>query len=102
MMPAGNSYEKARLQQPSSYTFLVLLRRPDPATMQVFFIDTAGALCSRSAGHAIDVEGMPIHILLHCIPESRIRSGESCHSSPTASYPSVSECLLARTSPLCV
>lgn len=25
--------------------------------LQVFFIDTSGALCSRSAGHAVDVEG---------------------------------------------
>ncbi|KAI0698404.1 WD40 repeat-like protein, partial [Cerioporus squamosus] len=31
------------------------MRRPD-CNNQVFFIDTAGALCSRSAGHAIDVE----------------------------------------------
>lgn len=26
-------------------------------TTKVFFIDTSGALCSRSTGHAIDVEG---------------------------------------------
>lgn len=26
--------------------------------LKVFFIDTSGALCSRSAGHAIDIEGM--------------------------------------------
>lgn len=26
------------------------------ARPQVFFIDTSGALCSRSSGHAIDVE----------------------------------------------
>ena len=25
--------------------------------LKVFFIDTSGALCSRSSGHAIDVEG---------------------------------------------
>lgn len=30
----------------------------DPnANNQVYFIDTSGALCSRSSGHAIDVEG---------------------------------------------
>jgi len=26
-------------------------------SFQVFFIDTSGALCSRSSGHAIDIEG---------------------------------------------
>lgn len=25
--------------------------------LKVFFIDTSGALCSRSSGHAIDIEG---------------------------------------------
>lgn len=30
----------------------------DPnANNQVFFVDTAGALCSRSSGHAVDIEG---------------------------------------------
>ncbi|KAF8628219.1 hypothetical protein AX15_004007 [Amanita polypyramis BW_CC] len=33
------------------------LRDPN-ANHQVFFIDTSGVLCSRSSGHAIDVEGM--------------------------------------------
>lgn len=35
------------------------------AHIQVFFIDTSGALCSRSSGHAIDIEGMfPMYYLL--------------------------------------
>lgn len=35
----------------------------DPnANNQVFFIDTSGALCSRSSGHAIDVEGMWLYL----------------------------------------
>ena len=32
-------------------------RNPN-ANNQVFFIDTAGFLCSRSSGHAVDVEGI--------------------------------------------
>lgn len=31
---------------------------------QVFFIDTSGALCSRSAGHAIDVESERANCIL--------------------------------------
>lgn len=40
----------------------VLIHAPgfrDPnANNQVFFIDTAGFLCSRSSGHAVDIEGV--------------------------------------------
>jgi DDB1- and CUL4-associated factor 11 len=35
---------------------IIGMRIPE-SNNQVFFIDTSGALCSRSSGHALDVEG---------------------------------------------
>ena len=45
----------------------------DPgADNQVFFVDTSGVLCSRSAGHAIDVEG--VHTLNLSSPDRAQRT----------------------------
>ncbi|KAJ7837377.1 hypothetical protein B0H14DRAFT_3109751 [Mycena olivaceomarginata] len=42
---------------PEKESSIVETRRSPDANNQVFFIDPSGALCSRSAGHAIDIEG---------------------------------------------
>ncbi|CAA7268039.1 unnamed protein product [Cyclocybe aegerita] len=58
----------------------------DPDTNnQVFFIDTAGALCSRSAGHAIDVEGDRL-VLRHRRPVSFPFPNSYAHPLPKFSY----------------
>ncbi|KAF8203785.1 hypothetical protein BJ912DRAFT_941059 [Pholiota molesta] len=58
----------------------------DPETNnQVFFIDTSGALCSRSAGHAIDVEGDHL-VLRHRRPVSLPFPNAYAHPLPKFSY----------------
>ncbi|KAF8899130.1 hypothetical protein BD779DRAFT_62171 [Infundibulicybe gibba] len=47
---------------PEKEKSLVESRRDPHANNQVFFIDTSGALCSRSAGHALDIEGTQTRI----------------------------------------
>ncbi|TFY75821.1 hypothetical protein EWM64_g8192 [Hericium alpestre] len=42
---------------PEKDTSLVESFRTPESNNQVFFIDVSGALCSRDAGHAIDIEG---------------------------------------------
>ncbi|OAX38377.1 hypothetical protein K503DRAFT_800488 [Rhizopogon vinicolor AM-OR11-026] len=59
-------------------------RNPD-ANNQVFFIDTSGALCSRSSGHAIDVEGDRL-VLRHRRPISQPYPNEYSHPLPRFSY----------------
>ncbi|KAF8973489.1 hypothetical protein BDZ97DRAFT_1900333 [Flammula alnicola] len=60
----------------------------DPETNnQVFFIDTSGALCSRSAGHAIDVECDRI-VLRHRRPVSLPFPNAYAHPLPKFSYSS--------------
>ncbi|KAF9486329.1 hypothetical protein BDN70DRAFT_916172 [Pholiota conissans] len=60
----------------------------DPETNnQVFFIDTSGALCSRSSGHAIDVEGDCI-VLRHRRPVSLPFPNSYAHPLPKFSYSS--------------
>jgi len=49
------------LWQEKEKSLVETLRNPD-ANNQVFFIDTSGALCSRSSGHAIDVEGVTVGV----------------------------------------
>ncbi|KAJ3507916.1 hypothetical protein NLJ89_g6035 [Agrocybe chaxingu] len=64
----------------------------DPDTNnQVFFIDTAGALCSRSAGHAIDVEDTSTlqAIVLSCVTDDPSPSpfpNSYAHPLPKFSY----------------
>ncbi|KDR85585.1 hypothetical protein GALMADRAFT_234533 [Galerina marginata CBS 339.88] len=61
----------------------------DPETNnQVFFIDTSGALCSRSAGHAIDVEESRL-VLRHRRPVSKPFPNAYAHPLPKFSYNSV-------------
>jgi hypothetical protein len=60
----------------------------DPETNnQVFFIDTSGALCSRSAGHAIDVEEGRL-VLRHRRPVSHPFPNAYAHPLPKFSYDS--------------
>jgi len=63
----------------------------DPETNnQVFFIDTSGALCSRSAGHAIDVENERI-VLRHRRPVSQPFPNKYAHPLPRFVYSSETE-----------
>lgn len=58
----------------------------DPETNnQVFFIDTSGALCSRSAGHAVDVEEDRL-VLRHRRPVSHPFPNAYAHPLPKFSY----------------
>jgi len=60
----------------------------DPTTNnQVFFIDTSGALCSRSAGHAIDVEDDRL-VLRHRRPVSQPFPNKYAHPLPRFTYSS--------------
>jgi len=59
-------------------------RMPD-SNNQVFFIDTSGALCSRSSGHAIDVEGDRL-VLRHRRPISLPFPNAYSHPLPQFSY----------------
>jgi len=60
------------------------LRLPE-ANNQVFFIDTSGALCSRSSGHAIDIEGDRL-VLRHRRPVSTPFPNAYSHPLPQFSY----------------
>ncbi|KAF9532086.1 hypothetical protein CPB83DRAFT_848316 [Crepidotus variabilis] len=58
----------------------------DPSTNnQVFFIDTSGALCSRSSGHALDIEGERV-VLRHRRPISQPFPNSYAHPLPKFSY----------------
>jgi len=60
------------------------LRNPN-SNNQVFFIDTSGALCSRSSGHAIDVEDGKL-VLRHRRPVSFPYPNGYSHPLPRFSY----------------
>jgi len=60
------------------------LRNPE-ANNQVFFVDTSGALCSRSSGHAIDIEGDRL-VLRHRRPVSLPFPNAYSHPLPKFSY----------------
>ncbi|KAJ7070503.1 hypothetical protein C8F01DRAFT_1244238 [Mycena amicta] len=64
---------------------LVETRRSPEANNQVFFIDTSGALCSRSSGHAIDVEEDRL-VLRHRRPVSYPFPNAYSHPLPRFSY----------------
>lgn len=70
---------------PERETSLVETRRIPEANNQVFFIDTSGALCSRSSGHAIDIEGERL-VLRHRKPVSYPFPNSYSHPVPTFSY----------------
>jgi len=61
----------------------------DPGTNnQVFFIDTSGALCSRSAGHAIDIEDEESLVIRHRRPVSQPFPNDYAHPLPRFVYSS--------------
>ncbi|KAF9469760.1 hypothetical protein BDZ94DRAFT_25983 [Collybia nuda] len=64
---------------------LVESRRNPEANNQVFFIDTSGALCSRSSGHAVDIEGDRL-VLRHRRPVSYPFPNPYAHPLPTFAY----------------
>jgi len=66
-------------------TSLVETRRRPEANNQVFFIDTSGALCSRSSGHAVDIEGDKL-VLRHRRPISYPFPNAYAHPLPAFSY----------------
>jgi len=66
------------------YLLVESLRDPE-SNNQVFFIDTSGALCSRSSGHAIDVEDDCL-VLRHRRPVTYPFPNEYSHPLPRFSY----------------
>jgi len=70
---------------PEKEKSLVESFRDPGANNQVFFIDTSGALCSRSSGHAIDVEDNRL-ILRHRRPISQPFPNSYAHPLPKFSY----------------
>ncbi|KAL0951704.1 hypothetical protein HGRIS_008379 [Hohenbuehelia grisea] len=70
---------------PEKDSSLVESRRLPEANNQVFFIDTSGALCSRSAGHAVDIEGNKL-VLRHRRPMSFPFPNAYSHPLPKFSY----------------
>ncbi|PFH52344.1 hypothetical protein AMATHDRAFT_74390 [Amanita thiersii Skay4041] len=86
---AGDEVEDstAVLLWPEKEKSLVETLRDPEANNQVFFIDTSGALCSRSSGHAIDVQdGKPV--LRHRRPVSHPYPNHYAHPLPRFSYSS--------------
>jgi len=70
---------------PQKESSIVETRRNPDANNQVFFIDTSGALCSRSAGHAIDVEDDCL-VIRHRRPVSLPYPNAYSHPLPKFSY----------------
>ncbi|KAJ7455933.1 hypothetical protein B0H11DRAFT_2066334 [Mycena galericulata] len=70
---------------PEKDSSIVETRRSPDANNQVFFIDTSGALCSRSAGHAVDIEGDRL-VLRHRRPISLPYPNAYSHPLPKFSY----------------
>jgi len=60
------------------------MRKPE-SNNQVFFIDTSGALCSRSSGHAIDIESEAL-VIRHRRPVSHPFPNAYSHALPRFSY----------------
>ncbi|KIK54187.1 hypothetical protein GYMLUDRAFT_918846 [Collybiopsis luxurians FD-317 M1] len=70
---------------PEKEKSLVESRRNPEANNQVFFIDTSGALCSRSAGHAVDIDSFGL-VLRHRRPISLPFPNHYAHPLPKFSY----------------
>ncbi|KAG6846111.1 hypothetical protein H0H87_006475 [Tephrocybe sp. NHM501043] len=64
---------------------LVETRRRPEANNQVFFIDPSGALCSRSSGHAVDIEGDQL-VLRHRRPVSYPFPNAYAHPLPIFAF----------------
>ncbi|RPD55853.1 WD40 repeat-like protein [Lentinus tigrinus ALCF2SS1-6] len=65
-------------------SFVESMRRPE-CNNQVFFIDTSGAFCSRSAGHAIDVEEDNL-VIRHRRPVTLPFPNSYSHALPRFAY----------------
>ncbi|KAJ8508778.1 hypothetical protein ONZ45_g8988 [Pleurotus djamor] len=72
---------------PEKDTSLVESRRSPEGNNQVFFIDPSGALCSRSSGHAVDIEGDRL-VLRHRRPVSLPFPNSYSHPLPRFFYDS--------------
>ncbi|EFI28711.1 hypothetical protein CC1G_13737 [Coprinopsis cinerea okayama7 len=70
---------------PEKEKSLVETFRDSGANNQVFFLDASGALCSRSSGHAIDVEGGKL-VLRHRRPISYPYPNKYAHPLPRFTY----------------
>jgi len=70
---------------PETETSIVEDMRKPESNNQVFFIDTSGALCSRSSGHAIDVENDAL-VLRHRRPVSHPFPNAYSHPLPRYSF----------------
>ncbi|KAF7347353.1 hypothetical protein MVEN_01491000 [Mycena venus] len=70
---------------PETESSIVESRRNPESNNQVFFIDPSGALCSRSAGHAIDIEGDRL-VIRHRRPVSLPYPNHYSHPLPKFSY----------------
>ncbi|CAL1694003.1 unnamed protein product [Somion occarium] len=70
---------------PQTETSLVEDMRKPESNNQVFFIDTSGALCSRSSGHSIDVENETL-VLRHRRPISHPFPNAYSHPLPRFVY----------------
>ncbi|TCD68085.1 hypothetical protein EIP91_011538 [Steccherinum ochraceum] len=68
----------------TEYSIVEDMRRPE-ANNQVFYIDTSGALCSRSSGHAIDIEDDGL-VLRHRRPVSHPFPNKYSHPLPRFAY----------------
>ncbi|KAI0073707.1 hypothetical protein K474DRAFT_1666275 [Panus rudis PR-1116 ss-1] len=72
------------LYPPTETSLVEDMRKPD-SNNQVFFIDTSGALCSRSTGHAIDVEDGRL-VIRHRRPVSHPFPNAYSHPLPRFAY----------------
>ncbi|TFK26691.1 hypothetical protein FA15DRAFT_667165 [Coprinopsis marcescibilis] len=70
---------------PEKEKSLVETFRDADSNNQVFFLDSSGALCSRSSGHAIDVEGGSL-VLRHRRPISYPYPNKYAHPLPKFTY----------------
>ncbi|KAJ7597418.1 WD40 repeat-like protein [Mycena floridula] len=70
---------------PETESSLVESRRNPNANNQVFFIDTEGALCSRSSGHAVDIEDGQL-VLRHRRPLSSPFPNSYSHPLPQFTF----------------
>ncbi|TFK41964.1 hypothetical protein BDQ12DRAFT_348217 [Crucibulum laeve] len=70
---------------PEKETSIVESFRDPEANNQVFFVDTSGALCSRSSGHAIDIEEDRL-VLRHRRPVSEPFPNAYAHPLPRFAY----------------
>jgi len=73
------------LLAPEKETSLVESLRDAEADSQVFFLDAAGALCSRASGHAVDVQDGQL-VLRHRRPISYPYPNKHAHPLPRWTY----------------